>query len=157
MTNLREELHRLVDELPNATLEHAKTALVYCANPEKQRMTVERVKERVRRNSERHLQRHVERTGRGLAFAGGGGGHTFVDGSHHSSMPAFIDGKEATYHLYLHRGVIFEVIETIEIAEDSQRLIRRERIRGTDGNEQNLTAELPVLPYDSSGNLLADF
>jgi hypothetical protein len=45
---------------------------------------------------------------------------------------------------------VFEIIETIEISEDGQRLIRRERIKGIDGTEQILMAELPVpLPIDS--------
>ena len=74
------------------------------------------------------------------------GGQTFADGNHHSSMIAFEDGKDATYHLYVYRGTVFEIIETIETSEDGQRLIRRERIKGVDGNEHVLTAELPVSP-----------
>lgn len=151
MNKLREQLHKLVDQLPDHTLEHAKTALVYCGNPEKHRMTIESAKRRAKENSERRLREHAERTGRGfISGLGGGGGHTFADGNHHSSMIAFEDGKDATYHLYMYRGTVFEIIETIEISEDGQRLIRRERIKGIDGTEQILMAELPVpLPIDS--------
>jgi hypothetical protein len=148
MSNRREELRRLVDELPETALQHAKTALLYCANPEEHRMTIEKAKERAKQSLGRHLRRHSERTGGGVIAVGGGGGHTFADGSHHTSMAVFVDGKTATYHLYIHRGVIFEVIETITISDDGQRIIRGERIRGADGSEQNLTAELPVLPRD---------
>jgi hypothetical protein len=147
MNELREQLHQLVDRLPDRTLEHAKTALIYCANPEKHRMTIENAKRRTKEISERHLQEYAERTGRGfISDVGSGGGRTLADGNHHSSMIAFEDGKDATYHLYMYRGTVFEIIETIEASEDGQRLIRRERIKGIDGNEHVLTAELPVAP-----------
>ncbi len=108
-------------------------------------MTIEGAKRRVKENSERHLREVSERTGRGLISAvGSGGGHTFADGNHHSSMVAFEDGKEATYHLYVFRGHMFEVVETIEISADGECLIRRERITGVDGTERILTAELPT-------------
>jgi hypothetical protein len=153
MNELREQLHKLVDQLPDHTLDHAKTALVYCGNPEEHRMTIERAKRRAKENSERHLREYAERTGRGfISGIGTGGGHTFADGIHHSSMIAFEDGKDATYHLYMYRGTVFEIIETIEISEDGQRLIRRERITGIDGTEQILTAELPVSPLGSPPN-----
>jgi hypothetical protein len=93
----------------------------------------------------RRLREYAERTGRGfISNSGSGGGHTFADGNHHSSMVAFEDGKDATYHLYIYRGTMFEIIETIELSEDGQRLIRRERIKGIDGIERVLTAELPI-------------
>jgi hypothetical protein len=144
MSDLREQLHQLVDKLPDQTLEHAKTALVYCGNPEKHRMNIENAKRRAKENSERRLQEYAERTGRGFVSVGVAGGHTFADGNHHSSMVAFEDGKDATYHLYMYRGTMFEIIEAIELSEDGQRLIRRERIKGIDGIERVLTAELPV-------------
>lgn len=147
MDELREQLHHLVDQLPDRTLEHAKTALIYCGNPEKHRMTIENAMRRAKENSERSLRQYAERTGRGfISGTGSGGGQTFADGNHHSSMIAFDNGKEATYHLYIYRGTVFEIIETIEVSEDGHRLIRRERIKGIDGNEHVLTAELPVSP-----------
>lgn len=147
MNELREQLHQLVDQLPDQTLEHAKTALIYCGNPEKHRMTIENAKRRAKENSERRLREYAERTGRGfISGMGSGGGQTFADGNHHSSVIAFEDGKDATYHLYMCRGTVFEIIETIEASEDGHRLIRRERIKGIDGNEHVLTAELPVSP-----------
>ena len=99
MDDLRGELHRLVDQLPDPALEHAKIALEYCNDPEKHRMTIEKAKQRVKENSERRLREFAERTGSGFISGGSGGGITFADGSHHSSMVAFEDGKEATYHL----------------------------------------------------------
>jgi hypothetical protein len=127
--------------------QHARTALIYCGNPEKHRMTIENAKRRTKENSERSLREYAERTGSGfISGMGSGGGQTFADGNHHSSMIAFEDGKDATYHLYMYRGTVFEIIETIETSEDGQRLIRRERIKGVDGNEHVLTAELPVSP-----------
>lgn len=131
----------MVDELPEQVLEHAQQALVYCAYPDKLLKTVEQAKQRVRENSLRRLRDLSERTGRGYIHGiGSGGGMTHVDGTHHSSMTAFEDGKDATYHLYIYRGVQFEIIETLE--DDSERIIRRERITGPDGNEQTLTAEI---------------
>lgn len=147
MNELRQQLHQLIDRLPDRTLEHAKTALIYCGNPEKQHMTIEDAKQRAKENSERSLRKYAQRSGRGLiSGVGSGGGQTFADGSHHSSMVAFMDGKDATYHLYMFRGTFFEIIETIELSEDRHRIIRTERIKGVDGNEQVLTAELPASP-----------
>lgn len=145
MNDLREQLRRIVDQLPDQALEQARIALEYCSDPEKHRMTIEKAKRRVRESSERHLREAAERTGSGFISAvGTGGGHTFADGNHHSSMAAFEDGKEATYHLYTFRGHIFEVVETVEISADGEHLIRRERITGADGNERVLTVELPT-------------
>jgi hypothetical protein len=130
----------------NASSGRYTPALISCANPEKHRMT-ENAKRRVMENLKRRLREYAERTGRGFISAtGNGGGHTFADGNHHSSMVAFEDGKDATYNLHVYRGTVFEVIETIEASEDGHRLIRRERIKGIDGNENVLTAELPVSP-----------
>jgi hypothetical protein len=126
MDELREQLHQLVDKLPDQTLEHARTALVYCGDPEKHRLNIENAKQRAKENSERHLRKHAERTGHGFVSGiGSGVGQSFPDGNHHSSMIAFEDGKDATYHLYVYRGTMFEIIETIEFSEDGQRLIRR--------------------------------
>ena len=113
MNDLREQLHQLVDKLPDQALEHAKTALVYCGNLEKHRVNIENAKRRAKENSERHLRRFSERTGHGfISGVGSGGGHNFPDGSHHSSMIAFEDGKDATYHLYVYRGTMFEIIDS---------------------------------------------
>jgi hypothetical protein len=65
-------------------------------------------------------------------------------------MATFEDGKDATYHWYMYRGTVFEIISTIETSEDGQRLVRRERIKGSDGVERIVTAELPVsAPIDN--------
>jgi len=145
MNDSREQLHTLVDQLPEIALDHAKVALAYCKNPEKQRVAIETAKRRVRDNSERHLREHIESTGQGLISGiGSGSGHTFLDGCHHSSMLTFVDGKEATFHIYVFRGHMFEIIETLEISDDGQHLIRRERIKGADGVEQVITAQLPT-------------
>ena len=147
MSDLRQELHQLVDSLPDQSLEHAKKALLYCANPGQQRVNIEKAKQRLLQRSQQRLQEHAERTGHGfISSAGSGGGMTFVDGTHHSSMVAFEDGREATVHFYLYRGIPFEITETIEISEDGKWLIRRERITANDGTEQLLTAELPTQP-----------
>ena len=74
-------------------------------------------------------------------------------------MIAFEDDKDATVHFYVHRGTPFEITETIEVPDDGQRLIRRERITASDASEQTLTAELPVLrvqttPQKTSPSLL---
>jgi hypothetical protein len=147
MNDLRRELHTIVDRLPDSALEHARTALDYVAAPERHRMTIERAKERARQNSERHLREWAERTGRGfISGVGSGGGTTAVDGTHHTSMAAFADGRDATYHLYLFRGCAFEILETVEVSENGERIIRRERITGADGHEHVLTVELPARP-----------
>jgi hypothetical protein len=150
MNDLRQELHRLVDSLADQSLEHAKAALLYCANPEQHRMNIEKAKRHIVETARQRLEQYAERTGQGfLSGIGSGGGMTHVDGSHHSSMIAFEDGKEVTVHIYVYRGTQFEIVETVETSADGQRLIRRERIKGSDGSEQVLTAEIPVLRGDS--------
>ena len=44
MNNLREQLHLIVDSLPDQSLEHSKLALEYCANPEQHQMNIEKGK-----------------------------------------------------------------------------------------------------------------
>lgn len=139
----RDDLHRMVDELAENVLERAQSALVYCAYPDKMRMTVEQAKRRALDNSQRHLREHAERTARGyISGIGSGGGTTDVVGNHHSSMVAFENGKDATYHLYIYNGTKFEILETIEESADGRWLIRQERVVGPDGSEQTLTAEI---------------
>lgn len=145
MRDLRQELHKLVDRLPDGVLEHAKTALNYVADPGKHRISVERAKERVWQNSERHLRQRAERTGRGfISGVGSGAGGSAVDGTHHSSMVAFVNGKDATYHIYIFRGYRFEILETIELSSDGSYILRRETITGADGVEHKLVAEIPT-------------
>lgn len=116
----RDDLHRMVDELPEQVLERAQQTLAYCAYPDKLRSTVEQAKRRVLERSQRNLREFAERTGRGyISGIGGGSGFTEADGTHHSSMIAFEDGKD-----------------------DRQRIIRRERVTAPDGTEQTLTAEM---------------
>jgi hypothetical protein len=139
----RDDLHRMVDELPEQVLERAQQALVYCAYPDKLLLTVEQAKRRVLERSRQRLREFGERTGKGyIGGMGSGGGMTRVDGTHHSSMVAFENGKDATYHLYVYRGVTFEIVETLEESPDGQQIIRRERITGPDGTEQTLTAQM---------------
>lgn len=145
MTNLRQELHQLVDSLLDKELEHAKSALLYCKNPRQHRINIENAKRRLQERAQQKLREHAERTGHGLVSAvGSGAGMTQVDGSHHSSMVAFDDGKDATVHFYIYRGTPFQITETIEMSEDQERLIRCERITSHDGAEQVLTVELPI-------------
>jgi hypothetical protein len=145
MNDLRRELHNTVDQLSDSALEHAKTALDYVAKPGKYRISIERAKERARQNSERHLREWAERTGRGfISGLGSGGGSTAVDGTHHSSMVAFVNGKDARYHIYVFRGHIFEILETIELSDDGRHILRREIITGPDGIEHTVTTEIPT-------------
>jgi len=146
----RDDLHRMVDELPERVLEQAQRALVYCVYPDKLLPTVEQAKRRVLERSERNLREFSERAGRGYMMGMGGGGETRFDGTHHSSMSAFEDGKDATFHVYIYRGAKFEIIETLEESNDGRRIIRRERITGPDGNEQTLTAEMRKAASDES-------
>lgn len=143
MYDIRQELHDLVNDLPEHSLERAKNALLYCADPGQQMMNIEKAKQRALENSRRHLQKHAERMGGGfISGVGSGSGSTRIDGTHHSSMVAFEDGKDATVHFYIYQGTPFEVIETLEVSGD--RLIRSERIKGIDGKEHLVTVELPV-------------
>lgn len=86
-----------------------------------------------------------EKYGHGfISGIGSGTGMTEVTGDHHSTMIAYEDGRDATFHLYVYRGNTFEIIETVEISGDGQKIIRRERFTAPDGTEQTLVAELPI-------------
>lgn len=137
----RDDLHRMVDELPDDKLECAQRALVHCVYPEQLHLTIEQARRRVLENSKRRLREYAERTGQGfVSSVGSGGGSTNVIGNHHSSMVAFEDGKDATYHLYIYNGTKFEIIETLE--DDGQRIMRGEKVIGPAGTEQVLMAEI---------------
>lgn len=143
MYDIRQDLHELVDDLPEQSLWRAKNALLYCADPGQQMMTIEKAKQRAVENSRRNIQEYIKRTGRGvISSIGSGSSSTHIDGTHHTSMPAFENGKDARVHVYIHQGIPFEIIETIEIS--GERLIRTERITGLDEKEHVLTVELPI-------------
>ncbi len=145
MEDLREQLHALVNELPDHELEHAKLALMHCRDREEHKRSVEQAKRHVQERSKRHLEEHARRLGRGMITSiGSGAGMTFFDGDHHSSMAAFEDGKDVTYHLFIFRGHKFEIIERYEMTPDGKRVVRQERIKGGNGEEQTVTVEIPT-------------
>jgi hypothetical protein len=64
MNDKMKELHRMVDDLPDETLQCAEQALKYCAKPAETRFTIERAKERVRAMSMRTFRRTKQGDGR---------------------------------------------------------------------------------------------
>lgn len=146
MDRRRQQLHEIVDQLPDGTLERAVRALEYCANPAGTRMTIEQAKERVRAMSMKSLEEHSKRTGHGfITSVGSGGSRMMPTGDFNSSMSAWDNGP-ITYHLRRFNGCQFEMYERLELAKDATELVLTQRIVGPNGTEQLLTAHISVLP-----------
>jgi hypothetical protein len=149
MSDERQQLHKMVDELPDDALQCAERALRYCANLGVTRLTIQRAQERVRALSMKRLEEHSKRIGHGLITSvGSGSGATMPDGDFNSFMIAWDDGP-LTYHLRRFSGVQFEMYERLELAKHGTELVLTQRIVGPKGTEQLLTANIAVL--DSAG------
>src|SRR5262252_6103717 len=94
MDGKRQELHRMLDELPDDALQRTERALKHCANPAEMRFTIAQAKERVREISMRMHEEQSKRTGRGFISVGSEN----ATGDFSSSMSAWDDGP-VTYHL----------------------------------------------------------
>jgi hypothetical protein len=150
MDSKRQELHKMVDELPNDVLQRAEQALKYCVNPTARQFTIKQAKEHVRAMAMNNLKEHAKRTGRGfITGLGSGGGMTMPTGDFHSSMSAWDEGP-VTYHLRGFSGYTFEMYERLELAKDGTKLVLTQRIVGPNGTEQLLTANMPV-PDSAAG------
>lgn len=145
MDDKRQELHRMLDELPDDALQRTERALKYCANPAEMRFTIEQAKERLREVSMRMHEVQSKRTGRGFISVGSEN----AIGDFSSSMSAWDDGP-VTYHLRRFEGYTFEMYERLELANDETKLVLTQLIIGPNGTEQLLTADMPV-PAASGG------
>jgi hypothetical protein len=139
MDDKRQELHKLVDALPDETLQGAERALKYGANPGATRVAMARVQGRAK-EARKRLEEHAKRMGHGLIGMRSGVGSSAVNGDFHHSVH---DGP-VTYHLRCFSGCMFEVYETLELAKDGGRLMLTYRIIGPDAVEQVLTANIPA-------------
>jgi hypothetical protein len=143
MESKRQELHKIVDELPEDVLDRAEQALRYCANPAQTQFTLAQARRRVREMSLKRLEEHSKQTGRGFVFGSGSTSRTTPTGDFSSSMTAWDNGP-ITYHLRRFSGHQFEVYERLELATDGRKLVLSQRIVGPDGAEQLLTANMPI-------------
>lgn len=149
MFDVRQQLHKMVDELPDGALQCAERALRHCANPGETRLTIQRAQERARALSMKKLAEHSKCIGHGLITSvGSGNGATMPDGDLDSSVLAWDDGP-LTYHLRRFSGVQFEMYERLELAKDGTQLVLTQRIVGPKGTEQLLTTNIAIL--DSVG------
>jgi hypothetical protein len=145
----RQELHKLLDDLPDDALARAEQALQYCANPAQTRFTLAQAQRRVREMSTRRLQELSKQTGTGFISVESSVGSTTPAGDFTCSMGAWDNGP-VTYQLRRFSGHQFEVYERLELAKDRTALVLTQRIIGPNGAEQLLTATMPV--PDSSGS-----
>ena len=149
MDGKRQELHRMLDELPDDALQRTERALKYCANPAEIRFTIAQAKERLREVSMSMLRmpRMSEEQSKRTGFISVGSENETGDFS--SSMSAWDDGP-VTYHLRRFRGYTFEMYERLELANDGTKLVLTQLIIGPNGTEQLLTADMPI-PAASGG------
>ena len=140
----REDLHKLVDEVPEDALHRAEQALKYCINPFEQQFKIEQVKERVRERMQKNLEDHARRMGHGfISGIGSGSGMRMVTGEFRSSMTGWDNGP-VTYHLRGFSGHVFEMYERLELATERNKLVLTQRIVAPNGSEQVLIADIPV-------------
>ena len=130
MDGKRQELHRMLDELPDDALQRTERALKYCANPAEMRFTIAQAKERLREVSMSMLRmpRMSEEQSKRTGFISVGSENETGDFS--SSMSAWDDGP-VTYHLRRFRGYTFEMYERLELANDGTKLVLTQLITKT--------------------------
>lgn len=133
----REELHRLVDGLPEGALEHARKMLNHLQKPEIERLW----------NLQDDRMRQAARRGFGIAGGGGGGYRLGEDGrirnGHHSfGYPENGGVVHETHHF--HEGVEITIREQMRLGKNGKTLLYDNTIKGPDGKQytQNITFAL---------------
>jgi len=150
MEGKRQELHKMVEELPEDALRRAEQALKYCANPAETRFTIEQARERVRAKSLEEQKETARKAGHGFfTNVGSYVGGTTPTGDFNSYMSVWDNGP-VTYRLRRFSGYTFEMYERLELAKDGKSLVLAQRIVGPNGTEQLLTANMPV-PDSAAG------
>lgn len=128
----REQLHRLVDGLPEGALEHARKMLDHLQKGTRQRPPeIERL-----RTLQQERMRQATRPGVGFVGGGGGGYRLGEDGrirnGHHSfGYPE--DGAVVHETHHFHEGVEVTIRERLRLGENGKTLIYDNAIVGPDG------------------------
>ena len=144
METKRQALHRLVDALPDDSLQSAEQALQYCAHRGERQFTLEYAQRRVREMSAKHTPRNNEQSGVPSLSATLANGMTKPNGDFRGSMTGWDGQRPVTYHLFVFRGHKFEIFEHLEMANDDTELMFTQRFVGPTGSEQVMTASMPV-------------
>jgi hypothetical protein len=144
----REELHRLVDGLPEGAFEHAWKVLDHFQTwPPHQPPEIEEM-----RKLQRERMRQAARPGVGFVGGGGGGYRLGVDGrirnGHHSfGYPE--DGAVVLETHHFHEGVEVTISERMRLGEDGKTLIYDNAIVGPDGKHYTQDITFAVGNADS--------
>jgi hypothetical protein len=144
----REELHWLIDTMPEGALEHAKTVLNRLqAWPPEPPPEIEQIRRQVR---ERMSQR--ARPGTGIAGGGGGGSYTLGQGGRirkgNYSSGYQENGFAAHETHHFHEGVEITITERMRLGEDGKTLIYSNAIEGPDG--KRYTRQGPATPRSTT-------
>ena len=140
----REALHKLVDALPDDSLQSAEDALKYCANRGERQFTLEYAQRRVREMSAKHTPRNIDQSGGSSLSATLANGMTKPNGDFRGYMSAWDGLRPVTYHMLVFSGHKFEIFEYLEMAKDNSELVFTQRFVGPTGSEQVLTAKMVV-------------
>ena len=132
----RENLHRLVDTLPEVALETASRVLQnYQTWPPQPPADIEKMRELVKKLFERNAMEHASRTGRGVVGGYFSRSRYRPDGDGAASVEGWEGETSVKVELRTFRGHRLELEERIRLSSDKRFLIYSQRIKGPKGEE----------------------
>ena len=144
METKRQALHRLVDTLPDDSLQSAEEALKYCANRGERQFTLEYAQRRVREMALKYKTSSIQNAGSPHITSTTSAGMTKPNGDFRGSMSAWDGQRPVTYYMFIFRGHKFEIFEYLEMGNHNSELVFTQRFVGPTGSEQVLTTKMAV-------------
>lgn len=142
----RETLHRLIDTLPDASLETVERVLQnYQRWPPQPPADLEKLKERVRERFEKSQRQVAERTGRGVIGGFVGGSSSTPDGDGSASMIGWEGEALVKVELRVFKGHKIELEERFRLSDDLQAIQYSQKVKGPTGKEHSHDIKVDVL------------
>jgi hypothetical protein len=142
----RETLHRLIDTLPEASLETAERVLRnYQTWPPQPPADLEKFKRRVQERFEQSQRQTAERTGRGGIGGFVGGSRSTPEGDGSASMMGWEGETLVQVEMRIFKGHKMELEERFRLSDDRQAIQYSQKIKGPTGKEQSHEIKVAVV------------
>lgn len=141
----RETLHRLIDTLPDVSLETVDRVLRnYQRWPPQPPADLEKLKERARERFEKSQRQEAERTGRGVIAASVGGSSSTPDGDGSASMTGWEGEALVKVEMRVFKGHKMELEERFRLSDDQQAIQYSQKVKGPTGKEHSYEINVDV-------------
>ena len=146
----RETLHRLIDTLPEASLENVERVLRnHQTWPPQPPADLEkfkrRVQERFEKSQRQAAEREAERTGRGVIGGFVFGSRSTPDGDGSASMMGWEGETLVQVEMRVFKGHKMELEERFRLSDDRQAIQYSQKIKGPTGKEQSHEIKVAVV------------